>query len=287
MFSSDGKTLAVLEAEQTVQKDGLLFSIVFWDTETWIAVRRLALTPPDQANKMTLGSDLKTAAFLTSLYQPWRLSKVIVRAYDATRNEQLFSIPLDANYFPVENMTFSPDIRFLALQPAGHPGKVIELASQRVCLEFSPVKTTPPKLLFMSTECFSPDGQTLAVAESDQKGILEDAGISLWDLRESKRQTFLKAYFYSYSLAFSPDGKLLASGGGGSDARFDKGGVTIWNWKDEIELVNLPLDHPVRCVAFSPDGKTLAYGLDGWAGIGGGLEFVKLDDLSKAPGGND
>lgn len=120
-------------------------------------------------------------------------------------------------------MTFSPDVRFLALPEPVHPGEVIELASQRVCLEFSPEKTDPHKLLLMSTVCFSPDSQTLAVAESDQKGIIEDAEISFWDLRERKRRAFVKGYFYSYSVAFSPDGKLLASGGGGSDPRQDKG----------------------------------------------------------------
>lgn len=91
---------------------------------------------------------------------------------------------------------------------------------------------------------FSPDGQMIASASSDNK-------IKLWS-KDGNLQHTLKGHTDSvYRVRFSPDGKTLAS------VSKDK---TVKLWNKNGELLNILKDHKnsVKDVSFSPDGKIIA-----------------------------
>jgi WD40 repeat protein len=95
---------------------------------------------------------------------------------------------------------------------------------------------------------FSPDGQLLAVAGTDNT-------ITLWDVAtgEPFGQPLVGHAFEVNSLAFSPDGQMLASGSADRT-------VMLWDVATGQPL-GLPLTGhigQVNSVAFSPDGKILA-----------------------------
>ena len=97
---------------------------------------------------------------------------------------------------------------------------------------------------------FSPDGKTLAVADTS-------GGTFLWNVATSSRTPpFLDPDGSgAFSVAFSPDGKTLAVGD-------SNGGTYLLNVVTRKLIVALPDPGPkgVNSVAFSPDGKILAVG---------------------------
>ncbi|MBL7501200.1 WD40 repeat domain-containing protein [Frankia sp. CNm7] len=114
---------------------------------------------------------------------------------------------------------------------------------------------------------FSPDGETLAIANSD-------GTTRLWDVADRADPKLAGEAFgggaKALGLAFSPDGKTLAVGDADSE-------VHLWDVSDPTHPTGLgdSLDghaSGVWDVAFSPDGKTLA--------TAGGDSTVRLWDVT-------
>jgi WD40 repeat protein len=96
---------------------------------------------------------------------------------------------------------------------------------------------------------FAPDGKTLAV--------VEETGISLWDLAAGKRMHFLPGP--SGRCVFAPDGKTLVA-----SQYKTRGVVHVWDvvtGKDRV-LAELPEASDTRDFAFAPDGHRLYALLD-------------------------
>jgi WD40 repeat protein len=104
---------------------------------------------------------------------------------------------------------------------------------------------------------FSPDGKTVACADSERRVLLID--------RETKKAwpwgILAEHAGVPGRLAFSADGRQLASGD-------DRGMVKVWRLPSDPTSQQAPLvsqrtmqiQAAVQCVAFSPDGKRLAMG---------------------------
>lgn len=97
---------------------------------------------------------------------------------------------------------------------------------------------------------FSPDGQQLAVADSN-------GGIRVWDISSGRSQLILRAHeTWIWSIAFSPDGQWLASASDDNTAK-------LWNLATGTCLRTLNgHTQAVLAVAFSPDGEWLATSSD-------------------------
>jgi WD40 repeat protein/transcriptional regulator with XRE-family HTH domain len=97
---------------------------------------------------------------------------------------------------------------------------------------------------------FSPDGQTIAVGDSN-------GNIYLWNISTTQLLgTFEGHKGWVWSVAFSPDGTLLASGSTDSSVR-------VWD-VESGRCLQVLTDHEgcVWSVAYSPDGQQLASGSD-------------------------
>ena len=99
---------------------------------------------------------------------------------------------------------------------------------------------------------FSPDGNTLVNATSDDS-------LLLWDVKNR----VIKAEFRGHtgniqSIEFSPDGKTIATSAGWNDKT-----VRIWD-VETGEVISKIIDgtEEITSLAFSPDGKTLATGAE-------------------------
>ncbi|MDY6806858.1 MAG: AAA-like domain-containing protein, partial [Cyanobacteriota bacterium] len=91
---------------------------------------------------------------------------------------------------------------------------------------------------------FSPDGQMLATASSDNSA-------RLWDLSGNQIAEFVGHRGAVLSVSFSPDGKMLATASSDNSARlWDLSGNQIAEFVGHTDLVG--------SVSFSPDGKILA-----------------------------
>ena len=173
-----------------------------------------------------------------------------VRVWDfAAEKEQV----LQEHGRPVFSLSYSPDGKLLTWGCGDNSIKVWDLAKGR---EVGNYKDRNIQFVV-----FSPDGKTLASAESDEYPIKILEASTGKDLvkfkgREEDDQV----------LAFSPDGKTLASGG-------DMGTVRLWEVATGKQLSIFKAAHPngVFCLTFSPDGKTLA--------SGGSMGGIKLWDV--------
>ena len=98
----------------------------------------------------------------------------------------------------------------------------------------------------------SPDGETIAVAVGDKKGV------RLWDIKTQKKIGVLQDTCGVFSVAFSPDGKTIASGN-------KCGVICLWDMKSQKQVAVLqgPVESDIQ-VTFSPDGRWLVS--VGWSG---------------------
>ncbi len=115
----------------------------------------------------------------------------------------------------------------------------------------------------VSTVCFTPDGQKLAVSSNSGKGDRAVATLTQWgrsDHREQSRWTCGREEVVA--VVYSPDGKRLASAG------FDRN-VTIWR-ADTGQAATLLRGHAgaIYVLAYSPGGRLLASASDdGWVKV--------------------
>jgi len=111
----------------------------------------------------------------------------------------------------------------------------------------------------ISTNAFSPDGETLVTGDYQKK-------IKLWNVKTGKLQATLDGSTDPvHQVVFSPDGKTLAAAYnddfyrevGGSD----HGTIKLWDVKTgKVRTTIVKHGNIVCSLAFSPDGKTLASG---------------------------
>jgi WD40 repeat protein len=100
---------------------------------------------------------------------------------------------------------------------------------------------------------FSPDGKTLAAADSYREGMKQDTAIHVWDVATGKERRQLTGRWQGvYRLAFSPDGATLAWFD--NDSR-----VLIWDLGTGKLRGQAETDRELfrAVLTFSPDGKRL------------------------------
>ena len=281
-FSPDGKTLATGALDGTLRlwdvatgrpigspldgNDGAVDSVTFSpDGKTLASGDDGAVQLWDVATRSPIGSPLTsgTGGGSSVAFSPDGAILATgdddgtVRLWDVATGSPIGS-PLTSNG-GVNSVAFSPDGKTLAtgdndgtvrlwdvatVGPAGGP-----LASGNggdALREFGPGSTSV---------AFSPDGKTLAAADSD-------GTIQLWDAATGRPagSPLTSSHGGVDSVAFSPDGKLLATTDG-------DGTVQLWNLATGRPAgVPLPADtgelDGLFGAAFSPDGKILATGDD-------------------------
>jgi WD40 repeat protein len=182
---------------------------------------------------------------------------------------------------PISAVAISPDGKNVAFSDYASPAD----------LWLWEVGSLQPRCLFRLTlpswrMVFTPDGRTLAVADSSRVLLLDitdgrvaailsrhakvvvglafspdgralatcsmDGTVRIWDYPTGHERSCLSHHRMGVStVAFSPDGKTLASDGG-------DGKVILWNVAQGEQLMTL--DGAASALAFSPDGKILAGG---------------------------
>ncbi|MEV6491309.1 WD40 repeat domain-containing protein, partial [Actinoplanes sp. NPDC051633] len=159
----------------------------------------------------------------------------VVRFFDPLSGDETHSF---SNEGEESRSAYSRDGRLLAT--AGKQTRLWDLATR-----------SDPKALSFEANClaFSPDGHTLATADSN--GVIQ-----LWDIPSGRRGPKIKGHAgVVNSVAFSPDGSTLATAG-------EDGYASLWNPADGRRLAKFEHAQLVLAVAFSPDGRTLV--TTGW-----------------------
>jgi len=149
---------------------------------------------------------------------------------------------------PRSNFAFSPDSRFLSLQPNSIPGKpavttVWRLDAWRAVAEY------PGVIDWIGEPWFSPDSQHLLV----RTGIFAVR----WNFTATKALPQPSGHAdEAWSLAFSPDGKTLASG---SDDSEEPETLKIWDVATGARLQGWHAgEGTISALAFDPTGRVLA-----------------------------
>lgn len=100
---------------------------------------------------------------------------------------------------------------------------------------------------------FSPDRNTVAVADPPRQGEPASATASLWDLNSKTQRTVFRGHQHSLTwLSLSPDGQQLVTADG-------HGIVKLWDIRTALARFTFKISPSLRTwAAFSPDGKILA-----------------------------
>jgi WD40 repeat protein len=173
----------------------------------------------------------------------------VISALEAARQSGAQTV-LRGNLGPVDDVAFGPGGHILAAI-AGDSGARVLLWDARTHRQLGqPLDSNGGSATGVA---FSPDGHTLAEAESDGRVVL-------WDTRTHARlgkPLIGNNGLAVQDVAFSPTGNVLASAG------YD-GTVTLWDTRRHTRLGPVLKDNRgiAYAVAFSPDGQTLAVGVD-------------------------
>jgi WD40 repeat protein len=120
---------------------------------------------------------------------------------------------------------------------------------------------------------FSPDGRTLALAETRRQGDHVFGVVSLWTAGAGTPRELGRYQAGFQALAFSPDGRTLVAG--------DRSGrLHFWCPQTGEVKGGLPAGAPVQALVFGPGGHTLT-------AVGAGTAFVRIwraatDDEARA-----
>jgi WD40 repeat protein len=166
------------------------------------------------------------------------------------------------------DLRFSPDGRTLAVSSYASGAILLwDLRAGRLGMTLSS-RPSP-----VTTMAFSPDGQSLASADS--KGIL------FWDLATGRPRHHLAGpSVWAPSVSYSPDGRLLAA------VELRDYSVRVWDIRTG-ELIRriVGRSFPIHAAAFSPDGRLLATAAaDGFVrlfDVADGRELRRLDGQSQ------
>ncbi|NEN92375.1 MAG: hypothetical protein F6K48_27135, partial [Okeania sp. SIO3H1] len=112
----------------------------------------------------------------------------------------------------------------------------------------------------VSAVVFSPDGETIATASSDNSTSLRDKTVvKLWGRDGQLLQTLTGHQGYVSAIAFSPDGKIIATASlDNSTSLRDKTVVKLWGRDGQLLQTLTGHQGYVSAIAFSPDGEIIA-----------------------------
>jgi WD40 repeat protein len=256
-FTPDGKTLLV-GRHQNDPKAGPTGGVAVWDVATGQGKGLLRHAPPRGVARLALAPDGKLLAALESWMEGEKGAyQACVSLWDVAGGKPLARLG-DEN---TGALAFSPDGQCLAWSTYVVKDRQLvsalvrrrDLAKQQDL----PPLPSPAGKSALSCLAFSPDGSTLAGADSA-------GNIILWDTASAKVRATLKQEDQrrARALAFSPDGKVLAVGLGSRPGRDREPGLIVL-WDPATGKPRLTLTghtNEVLSVAFSPDGKLLASG---------------------------
>jgi WD40 repeat protein len=162
---------------------------------------------------------------------------------------------------PVKTLAYSPSGKIIAtgmfsedaaFQPSTYQHNTIMLRDTIAGGDLLTIQTGEGAVQALA---FSPDGESLASATSDQN-------IALWDAKTGNRiryfdiHNYVKDQEYANAVAFSPNGLTLATGGMNKEPYY--GVLRFWNVSDAANIKMVKEGQQINAVVFSHDGKKLA-----------------------------
>ena len=234
-FSPDSKSLASVSPQDSI--------VNIWDVRT--GERRQELTGyTGSVESMSFSPDSETLATVgegKSFIDMWDVSTGALRqTLGHTRR--------------IRSISFSPDGKTLASAADDNFVLLWDVSTgalrQTLTTGAAPL-TTGAAWAWVNTVSFSPDGKTLASADTS-KGQ-STSNIRLWDVMTGKlRYTLTTTAAWRTKVSFSPDGKTLAG------VHHDNT-IGLWDvMTGELRYTLTTTAFPSTEMPFSPDGKTLA-----------------------------